>query len=222
MIFNGELAVKFALQTASHYGTADWLRLARLAHDEGFTQVWLNDNLGQRQIFVLLAAIAAQVPIAVGTSVITPYFRNPVDLAGSLATLGELSDGRPVRVGIARGDAAYAGRQIAMPKPLAMVRETVLAVRELLLGRSVAFRDFPTVADYHHIAPQQEFRLASAPRGDVKFFCGGNGPKILKIAGAVVDGALIGNHFIPLVRSGRLPGLLEIARESAVSASALA
>ena len=215
MTFSGEFAVKFALQTANQRTVPELIRLAHLAYSEGFSQVWVNDNLCQRNIFVVLAAIASRTPIKLGTSILTPYFRNPVDIADSLAALSELTDGRELSVGIARGDLAYAGQQIEMPKPIAMVRETTLALKALLNGQSIFFRDYPASAAYHKIRPQQEFHLAFSPPKTVRFYCGGNGPQILKVAGAIMDGALIGNHYLPLVRGGRLNALLEIERETA-------
>src|SRR5512140_244491 len=141
--FNGELGLKFALQSATQYSIPDLRRLAQLAHGQGFKQVWVNDNLGQRNLFVVLAAMAAQVPIKLGTAIVVPYFRNPVDIADSLAALSELTEGREVSVGIARGESARAGQQIAMPNPIAMVRETTLVIKALLAGESVKFRDYP-------------------------------------------------------------------------------
>jgi len=215
MKFSGELAIKFAIQSVSHYTVPELVRLAELANDEGIAQIWVNDNLGQRNIFVVLAGIAARVPIKLGTSIIVPYFRNPVDIADSLAALTEWMDGRELSVGIARGDLTLAGRQVAMEKPIAMVRETTLALKALLAGETVRFRDYPVLAARHHILPQQEFRLAFAPAAPIRFYCGGNGPTILKIAGRIMDGVLIGNHYIPLLRSDRLDSLLAIFRSSA-------
>jgi alkanesulfonate monooxygenase SsuD/methylene tetrahydromethanopterin reductase-like flavin-dependent oxidoreductase (luciferase family) len=159
--------------------------------------------------------MAAQVPIKLGTSILVPYFRNPVDIADSLAALSELTGGRELSVGIARGDLAHAGQQIDMQKPIAMVRETTLALKALLAGETVSFRDYPALAAYHHILQQQKFRLAFSPAAPLRFYCGGNRPVILKIAGEIMDGTLIGNHYIPLLRSGRLDSLLSIARAAA-------
>src|SRR5262245_66631957 len=114
MDFRGELAVKFAIQSVSQYSVPELVRLALLARDQGIAHVWVNHNLGQRNIFVVLAAIAAKVPIKLGTSIIVPYFRNPVDIADSLAALSELTGGRELSVGIARGDLTVAGKQIVM------------------------------------------------------------------------------------------------------------
>lgn len=212
MTFRGERALKFALQSASQQRITDWIRLARLAHGHGFQQIWVNDNLGQRNIFVVLAALAAQAPVKLGTAIVVPYFRNPVDIADSLAALSELTEGREVSVGIARGEAARAGQQIEMPSPVAMVRETTLALKALLAGESVRFRDYPTTCAYHHLHPDQEFRLVFAPGAPLRFYCGGHGPRILKVAGEVMDGIYFGDHTIPVMRAGRLDGFLALAR----------
>ena len=215
MNFRGELALKFTIQIANQYTVPELVRLARLGHAEGFTQVWVNDNLCQRNLFVVISAMAAQVPIKLGTSIVVPYFRNPVDVADTLAALSELTQGRELSVGIARGDLTRAGRQVDMRKPITMVRELTLAIQALLAGEEIIFRDYPAIAEYHHIRPQQEFRLAFSPAAPVRFYCGGNGPRILKIAGEIMDGAIIGNYYIPLVRAGRLDSLLAIARGAA-------
>ncbi len=215
MNFRGELALKFTIQIANQYTVPELVRLARLGHAEGFKQVWVNDNLCQRNLFVVISAMAAQVPIKLGTSIVVPYFRNPVDVADSLAALSELTQGRELSVGIARGDPTRAGRQVDMRKPIAMVRESTLAIQALLAGEKIIFRDYPAIAEYHHIRPQQEFRLAFSPAAPVRFYCGGNGPRILRIAGEIMDGTIIGNYYIPLVRAGRLDSLLAIARGAA-------
>ncbi|MBM4263848.1 MAG: LLM class flavin-dependent oxidoreductase [Deltaproteobacteria bacterium] len=213
--FHGEFGVKFASQSASQYTVADSVRLAQLAQAKGFKQVWVNDNLGQRNLFVVLSAIAARVPIKIGTSIIVPYFRNPMDIADSLAALSELTDGREVSVGIARGELARAGQQVEMPKPVAIVRETVLALKALLVGETISFRHYPVSAAYHHILPEQEFRLAFAPAAPLRFYCGGHGPRILKFAGEAMDGVFFGDHLIPMARAYRLESILKISRDSA-------
>lgn len=214
-----EFGLKFALQNATQYTVADLVRLAQLAQSKGFKQVWVNDNLGQRNIFVVLSAIAARAPIKIGTSIVVPYFRNPIDIADSLAALSELTGGHEVSVGIARGELARAGQQVEMPQPVAMVRETTLALKSLLAGETISFRDYPVMAEYHHILPEQEFRLAFAPAAPLRFYCGGHGPRILKFAGEVMDGVFFGDHFIPMARARRLDAILEVARSAAAARS---
>jgi len=218
MKFSGELGLQFTIHIANQYSVPELVRLAQLAHDKGFQQVWVNDNLTQRNIFVVLAAMAAQVPLKLGTAILVPYFRNPVDIADSLAAISELTEGREFSVGIARGDLAQAGHQVELQKPLTTVRETVSSVKALLAGQAVAFRDYPHIASYFHLNPDWEFRLGFSAKGPVRFYSGGNGPKILEIAGAIMDGVLVGGFYIPLLRTGRLAGLMQLARDAAARA----
>src|SRR6476660_4047696 len=121
-IFKGEVALQFTAHIANHYSVPQWIEIAELARQHHFSQLWVNDNLGHRNIFVILGAIAARVPIKLGTAILVPYFRNPVDTADALAAISELTGGREISVGIARGDYAQAGHQIEMIKPIAMVK----------------------------------------------------------------------------------------------------
>ena len=96
--FNGDVGLQFTLHIANQYSVPEVIRLAETARDFGFDQVWVNDNLCHRNIFVVLAATAAKVPIRLGTAILVPYFRNPVDLADSIAAITELTDGRELSI----------------------------------------------------------------------------------------------------------------------------
>ena len=136
-VYRGEVGLQFTTHLAKHYSIPQWVELAAHAQRNKFSQLWINDNLGHRNIFVLLTAIASKVPIKLGTAILVPYFRNPVDTADAFASLSELMDGREISVGIARGDYAQAGNQIHMVKPIAMVKETVECMKGLLRGDAV-------------------------------------------------------------------------------------
>jgi alkanesulfonate monooxygenase SsuD/methylene tetrahydromethanopterin reductase-like flavin-dependent oxidoreductase (luciferase family) len=116
---------------------------------------------------------------------------------------------REISVGIARGDYAQAGNQIQMVKPLSMVKETVECLKSLLQGDTIQYGDYPVLSEFFNLRSDSRIRLGFAPKSPILFYCGGNGPKIMEIAGRVMDGVLIGGFFIPLVRSGKLAGLLE-------------
>jgi alkanesulfonate monooxygenase SsuD/methylene tetrahydromethanopterin reductase-like flavin-dependent oxidoreductase (luciferase family) len=210
-IFSGEVGLQFTTHLASRYSVPQWVELAALAQRHHFAQLWVNDNLGHRNIFVLLTAIASKVPIKLGTAILVPYFRNPIDTADALATLSECMDGREISVGIARGDYAQAGNQLYMRKPIAMVKESVECLKSLLHGDAVVYGDYPVLAEFFNLRSDAKIRLGFAPKSPIRFYCGGNGPRIMEIAGRIMDGVLIGGFFIPLVRSGRLSGLLEQA-----------
>lgn len=216
--FQGDLGLQFTIHIAHHYTVPELVELAELAHQNGFEQVWVNDNLLHRNVFVVLAAMAAKVPIKLGTAIMVPYFRNPVDVADSIAAITELTEGREFSIGIARGAEAIAGKQIEPQKPLATVRETVSSLKALLAGETVAFRDYPQIAAYFHLNPDWPFKLGFAAKSPVKFYSGGNGPRILNIAGRVMDGVLVGGNYIPQVLTNRLDAVMEPARAAAAQA----
>ena len=84
-VFNGELGLQFVTHLANHHTVSDLVRLARLAADRGFKQIWVNDNVRYRGQMVVLTAIATHTPIRIGTAIMVPYFHNPLDLADSFA-----------------------------------------------------------------------------------------------------------------------------------------
>ena len=68
-----------------------------------FDKVWVPDHLTYENVFVILAAIIGQTNAHVGTSVVQPFSRTPVDLASSFAALAHLAGERGVTVGIGAG-----------------------------------------------------------------------------------------------------------------------
>src|SRR5688572_2978678 len=214
-IFNGELGLQFVTHLANQYTVRDLVRLAHLAADNGFQQIWVNDNIRYRSQIVVLTAIASQVPIRLGTAIMVPYFHNPLDTAGSLGALSELCDGREIDVGIARGDLGQSPQHVLPIKPLTMVRETVHFLREALAGKEIAYGDFPFLCDFYRLNSAGKFSLAFKPRSSFKFYGGGNGPQALRMCGRVMDGLISSGTYIPMLKAGRLPGMLETADQAA-------
>lgn len=210
-VYSGEVGLQFTTHIANHYTVPQWVELARLAHKRNFDQLWVNDNLGYRNVFVILTAIASRVPIKLGTAILVPYYRNPVDTADAFAALSELVGGREISIGIARGDYAQAGNQINLVKPISMVKETVHCIKRLLEGKTIYYQDYPVLSSFYQLRGNASMRLRFSPKAPILFYSGGNGPKIMRIAGQLMDGVLIGGFFIPLVRSGKLQRLLEAA-----------
>ena len=84
-----------------------------------------------------------------------------------------------------------------------------LVMNGLLRGDRVRYGDYPVLSKFFNLRPDSSIQLGFAPKSPILFYCGGNGPRIMEIAGRVMDGVLIGGFFKPLVHSGRLAGLLE-------------
>jgi alkanesulfonate monooxygenase SsuD/methylene tetrahydromethanopterin reductase-like flavin-dependent oxidoreductase (luciferase family) len=217
--FSGELGLQFVTHLANHYTLRDLVRLARFASDKGFNHIWVNDNIRYRSQLVVLTAIASHVPVHLGTAIIVPYFHNPLDVADSLGALSELCEGREISVGIARGDLGQMPQHVEPLKPIAMVSETTGFLRRALAGEEIAYSEYPFLRDFYHLHPSGKFRLAFKPRAAFKFYGGGNGPQSLRMCGRVMDGLLSSGTYIPMLKAGRLPGMLAAADAAARKAN---
>ena len=100
-VFDGELGLQFVTHLANHYTVPDLVRLAQLAAAKGFKQIWVNDNIRYRGQLVVMTAIAACVPIRLGTAIMVPYFHNPLDMADSFAALSEMCGNKEISIGVA-------------------------------------------------------------------------------------------------------------------------
>jgi alkanesulfonate monooxygenase SsuD/methylene tetrahydromethanopterin reductase-like flavin-dependent oxidoreductase (luciferase family) len=189
--------------------------LAQFAADKGFKHIWVNDNIRYRGQLVVLTAIAARVPVQLGTAIMVPYFHNPLDVADSLAALAELCEGREIGVGIARGDLGQSPQHVQLLKPLAMVSQTARFLRSALGGEEVVYRDYPFLQEFYRLNPSGKFRLAFKPKAAFKFYGGGNGPQSLRMCGRVMDGLISSGTYIPMLKAGRLPGMLTTADRAA-------
>jgi alkanesulfonate monooxygenase SsuD/methylene tetrahydromethanopterin reductase-like flavin-dependent oxidoreductase (luciferase family) len=214
-IFNGELGLQFVTHLANQYTVPDLVRLARLGADRGFQQIWVNDNIRYRSQLVVLAAIASQVPVRLGTAIMVPYFHNPLDVADALGALSELCEDREISVGIARGDLGQSPQHVQPLRPIAMVSETVQLLRQALSGEELSYADYPFLQEFYHLNPTGKFRLAFEPRSTFKFYGGGNGPQSLRMCGRIMDGLISSGTYIPMLKAGRLSGMLATADQAA-------
>jgi alkanesulfonate monooxygenase SsuD/methylene tetrahydromethanopterin reductase-like flavin-dependent oxidoreductase (luciferase family) len=53
-VYSGELGLQFTTHIANQYTVPQWTELAELARRNNFDQVWVIDNLGYRNVFVIL------------------------------------------------------------------------------------------------------------------------------------------------------------------------
>jgi alkanesulfonate monooxygenase SsuD/methylene tetrahydromethanopterin reductase-like flavin-dependent oxidoreductase (luciferase family) len=191
--------------------------LGKTAVAGGVSQLWVTDNLANRGAFTVLSALASQIPVDLGTAVLVQYFHNPVDVAGSVAALGELMDGRELSIGIARGNAGTAGL-VETPKPVTALRETAQSLTRLLSGEEVCFADYPMLATYFNLSPEHAFKLSFKPQHNARLYCGGNSPLSLAVGGEHMDGLIFGGTFLSVGMTGRLPSMLQIFDDAAARA----
>jgi alkanesulfonate monooxygenase SsuD/methylene tetrahydromethanopterin reductase-like flavin-dependent oxidoreductase (luciferase family) len=168
----------------------DQLRAAaREAERLGFESAWTPAG-GVPDAFHICAAWSQDTSLRTGTSVV-PAARmwTPLSLAAQAATLAQLSSGRFV---LGLGTGGYGPgfwASLGLPdRPIAVMREYVTAVRDLLAGQQVtAGQIVPQGAPGWPQSASLGLRgLPSAP-----VYLAALGPQMLRLAGETADGALL-------------------------------
>ena len=150
----------------------------------GYAAVWPAEVSGP-DAFALLGAIASRTSrVDLGVAVVAASTRSAALLAMGAGTVSQLLGGRTLSLGIgSSSEAIVRGWHGAeFDPPLARVREAVEATRALLEGG----REYRG----EHIRVQR-FALGSLPIGPVRLFVGALGPRMLRLAGAIGDGACL-------------------------------
>lgn len=154
------------------------VEVAREAETLGYSHIWMGDSQAiWREVYVNLGAAAmATQRIVLGTGVTNPVTRHLSVTASALATLGELTGGR-VALGIGAGDSAVetVGNR---PSRLAALETAIHTLRQLLAGGEVDLG-------------QGAMRLDWVTNQRVPIIIGASGPRLLRLAGKVADGAII-------------------------------
>ena len=189
--FTGEIGIHYPLHVLNRYSLPELIGLAEHAWQTlgrfGFSQVWTNDNLEYRSVLASSAAIVARLPVKLGTAVTVPYFRNPVDLAMAFATISELTNGREISLGLGPGSRSILTHQVERAKPLTIMAELAIALRQLFAGEALKRADIPVLASYFHLNAEQ-YALRFKTQSPIRLYYG---PSLLKPA--VLE--LIARHF---------------------------
>ncbi len=164
----------------------------RLAEDAGFDSLWVTERYFHEETFSMLGYLAAKTDrIRLGVGVVNPYTRSPALLGMGAATIDRLSGGR-LTLGLGRSDAEVIEGRMGMDytAPLARLRGTVGALRSMWSGERVS-------SEYAGVR-LRNVGLAMRPVQDrLPIYLAAIGPKALRLAGEVADGALL-NAYAPV------------------------
>lgn len=182
--------------------------LGRLAEDAGFDHLWYANHKLYRDLFVGLSVLSAATSrIGLGTFIAEPYSQHPGQLAAGIATIDELSGGRATLVlGSGGGSLKWLG--LPRRKSLTAMRESVAITRGLLGGETVDHDGelYSTHGARLHLPVERRVPVIVAARSD----------KMLTLAGAVADGAMVATYGTPdglgHARSRIMQGLTESGR----------
>lgn len=162
-------------------GLADF---AREVEAGGADDLWLVEDLRWAgSIASAATALAATRTLRVGIGITPAPLRNPALLAMELAALARIHPGRLV-AGIGHGVPEWMEQVGAgTPHRLALLKETMDAVRALLRGEEVTL--------HGRVVHLDGVRLVHPPREVPPVIAGVIGPRSLELSGRVADGTLI-------------------------------
>jgi 5,10-methylenetetrahydromethanopterin reductase len=157
---------------------------ARLVERLGYDELWVvEDCFFTGAVSTAAGALAATENLRVGIGILPAAFRNPALAAMELSALGRMFPGR-LHVGFGHGVAEWVEQVGANhPSPLAVLGETVEAVRRLLAGEKVSMAG-------RHVR-LNEVALEFPPTAPLPISTGVRGERSLRLSGRVADGTIL-------------------------------
>lgn len=174
-----------------------YARLGRLAEEGGFDVVSVyNDLLFRPALVPLLQVAQATERVRVGPAALNPFTVHPVEIAGQIAALDEVSRGRAY-LGLVAG-AWLDSIGVDSDRPLTALREAVEVVRRLLARDTSGY-----TGTRFRLAPGQALRY-DVLRPRVPLLLGTWSERTAAFAGEVADELKVGGSanpdLLPLVR----------------------
>ena len=170
---------------------------AAAAEQAGADDLWVVEDLGWNGgLTAATAALAATGNLRVGLGIAPAPYRNPALFAMESATLGRIYPGRFV-AGLGHGVAGWIESVGAAPgSTMALLEESIIAVRALLRGETVSMQGREVRLD--------EISLVHPPREIPPVFAAAVRGRTLELAGRAAQGTIIAEGHGP----AEIPGIL--------------
>jgi 5,10-methylenetetrahydromethanopterin reductase len=163
--------------------TADY---ATKLENLGYNSLWIPDERFERNPYSLLTIAALNTKeIRLGVSVTNPYTRHPLMTGATIATINEVSKGRAI-LGLGSGASSLFERhEMKRPYPATRaVQEAVEMLRPFLKGECFSYKGKT------HSFSNVDLDFETHP---IPIYIAARGPQLLKLAGEIADGVIIGS-----------------------------
>ncbi len=152
----------------------------------GADHVWIPDEAFMRDPYVVLGSLAARTSrIGLGVGIANPYTRHPMQLARAIGTLADLREGNLI-FGIGAGLKSTRSA-IGMPEGyfVETTRDCIAVMKRLFKGESVSFEG--------PVFSLKSAKLGFRPSFNIPIFVASTHRAAFEMAGAIADGAIVGN-----------------------------
>ncbi len=172
------------------YSIQEMIELARLADEVEMESIWMSDHLCFRDSFTTsMVLLASTNRIKVAPAPMSPYSRNPIITAMSIATMEEFAPGRVIACPGTGNAAALKEAGMESPHPLKTMREYVEILRRYLSGETVNYEG-------------EMFRVNGAKMGfhpgrPIPMYLTAVRPRMLRLGGEVAEGVLLSGGCSP-------------------------
>jgi 5,10-methylenetetrahydromethanopterin reductase len=172
------------------YSIQEMIELAKLADDTGMHSVWMSDHLCFRDsLTTSMALLAATKNIKVAAAPMSPYSRNPIITAMSIATMDEFAPGRVIASPGTGNAAAFKEAGMESPHPLQTMREYVDVLRRYLQGEAVKFQG--------KMFQVNGAKMGFVPSNTIPMYITAVRPLMLRLGGEIGDGVLLSGGCSP-------------------------
>ena len=166
------------------YSIQEMIELARMADGVAMESVWMSDHLCFRDsLTTAMALLASTTKIKVAPAPMSPYSRNPIITAMSIATMEEFAPGRVIACPGTGNAAALKEAGMESPHPLKTMREYVEILRRYLGGETVNYKG--------EIFQVNGAKMGFHPGRPIPMYLTAVRPRMLRLGGEVGEGVLL-------------------------------
>lgn len=166
------------------YSIREMIELAQLGDEVGMESIWMSDHLCFRDsLTTAMALLASTKQIKVAAAPASPYSRNPIITAMSIATMDEFAPGRVIGSPGTGNAAALKEAGMESPQPLKTMREYVDILRRYLKGETVNLQG--------EMFKINGAKMGFVPAAPIKMYITAVRPLMLRLGGEIGDGVLL-------------------------------